>query len=78
MKIPPFIIELIQRSATKNPKFFKVIQAVSGVVALIAFMPDLLVFLDISVPQWVTILNDKAIKIGALTALVMAQLPNDK
>ena len=38
MKVPPFIIELLQRFATRNPNFFKVIQTISfavGVVALI-------------------------------------------
>ena len=51
MKIPPFIIELTQRVASTNPKFFKVIQAVSGVIATIAFLPDLLAFLEIQSPK---------------------------
>jgi len=76
MKIPPFIIELIQRFATNNPKFFKVIQAVSAIIAVIAFVPDLLSYLDISSPEWLSVLNDKATKIGALTAIILAQLPN--
>jgi hypothetical protein len=76
MKIPPFIIELIQRAASSNPKFFKWIQLVSGIVAVIAFIPDLLTFLDITHPNWIDALNDKAVKVGALTAIIMAQLPN--
>ena len=77
MKIPPFIIELIQRVATNNPKFFKVIQVISAAVAVVAFIPDLLVYLEIASPSWLELLHDKAVKIGALTAVVMAQLPNE-
>lgn len=77
MKIPPFIIELIQRVATNNPKFFKVIQVISAAVAVVSFIPDLLVYLEIASPFWLELLHDKAVKIGALTAVVMAQLPNE-
>lgn len=77
MKIPPFIIELIQRVATNNPKFFKVIQVISAAVAIVAFIPDLLVYLEITSPFWLELLHDKAVKIGALTAVIMAQLPNE-
>ena len=76
MKIPPFIIELIQRALSSNPKFFKWIQIVSGIVAVIAFVPDVFAFLEIPSPSWLAVLNDKAIKVGALTAILMAQLPN--
>lgn len=78
MKVPPFLVELVQRFATNNPKFFKVIQAVSAIIAVIAFIPDLLSYLDISSPKWLSVLNDKATKIGALTAIVLAQLPNEQ
>jgi xanthine/uracil permease len=78
MKIPTFIIELIQRVATKNPKFFQVIQAISATVAFVAFIPDLCAYLDIASPSWLELLHDKAIKIGALTAVIMAQLPNEQ
>lgn len=78
MKIPPFITELVQRFATNNPKFFKIIQAISGTVAIVAFIPDLLSYLDIPSPLWLGILHDKAIKIGALTAIILAQLPNEQ
>lgn len=76
MKIPPVLIELLQRALSDNPKFFKWLQLVSAVVAVIAFMPDLFGFLEISVPSWLNILHDKAIKVGALTAILVAQLPN--
>ena len=76
MKIPPFIIELVKRVATNNPTFFKWVQGISALVAVAAFVPDLLAYLDIESPSWLEILHDKAIKIGALTAILMGQLPN--
>jgi len=78
MKVPQFLVELLQRFATKNPSFFKWIQTISGAVAIVAFIPDLLAYLDIPSPSWLGLLNDKAVKIGALTAIIMAQLPNEQ
>lgn len=76
MKIPPVLLEFVKRIASDNPKFFKWVQVVSAIVAVIAFMPDLLGFLEIQTPSWLDILHDKAIKVGALTAILVAQLPN--
>lgn len=76
MKIPPVLIELLQRLLSENPKFFKWIQAVSGIVAVIAFVPDVFAFLEIPSPSWLEVLHDKTVKVGALTAILMAQLPN--
>ena len=78
MKIPPFITELVRRFAKKNPKFFQIIQAISATVAFVAFIPDLAAYLEIASPAWLEILHDKAIKIGALTAIILAQLPNEQ
>ena len=76
MKIPPVVTELLQRIASDNPKFFKWVQVVSAIVAVIAFVPDVLGFLEIPAPSWIELLHDKAIKVGALTAILVAQLPN--
>ena len=78
MKVPQFLIELLQRFATKNPSFFKWIQTISGAVAIVAFIPDLLAYLDIPGPSWLDVLHDKTVKVGALTAIIMAQLPNEQ
>lgn len=77
MKVPSILTELLQRFATKNPKFFKWIQGISAAVAIVAFIPDLLAYLEIPSPTWLDFLHDRAIKIGALTAVIMAQLPNE-
>ena len=76
MKIPPVLLEFAKRIASDNPKFFKWVQIVSAIVAVIAFVPDVLVFLEIPAPSWLSLLHDKAIKVGALTAILVAQLPN--
>ena len=76
MKVPPVLIEFLKRIASDNPKFFKWVQVVSAIVAIVAFVPDVLGFLEIPAPSWLEILHDKAIKVGALTAILVAQLPN--
>ena len=76
MKVPPVVIELMQRVASDNPTFFKWVQFVSAVIGIVAFIPDVLAFLDIASPSWLEVLHSKAVKVGALTAILMAQLPN--
>lgn len=76
MKIPPVIIELFKRIATDNPTFFKWVQFVSAAIGIVAFIPDVLAFLDIASPSWLEVLHSKAVKVGVLTAILMAQLPN--
>ena len=76
MKVPPVLIELLQRIASDNPKFFKWVQVISAVVAVVAFIPDLLAFLDIAAPSWLDVLHDKTVKVSALISIFIAQLPN--
>lgn len=76
MKVPPVVIELFKRIASDNPKFFKWVQFVSAVIGIIAFIPDLLAFLDIASPSWLEVLHTKAVKVGALISIFIAQLPN--
>ena len=76
MKVPPVVIELFKRIASDNPKFFKWVQVISAVVAVVAFIPDLLAFLEIAAPSWLDVLHDKTVKVGALISIFIAQLPN--
>jgi len=78
MKVPPVVIELFKRIATDNPTFFKWVQFVSAVIGIIAFVPDVLAFLDIASPSWLEVLHTKAVKVGALIAIFVAQLPNNQ
>lgn len=74
--LPTFLMDFVQRLFTANPQFFKYIQVVSGIIALIAFMPDLFSMLALDAPSWLGILNEKAIKVGAIITMFVAQLPN--
>lgn len=74
--IPQPILELVQRFFSANPTFFKYIQLVAAVVACISFFPDLLSYLSISSPHWLIAVDTVAVKVGALVAMLIAQLPN--
>lgn len=76
MKVPPFLTELLGRLISKNPKFFKIIQLLAGLLAAIAFLPELFVFLEIPAPAFLAVVATKSVKIGALITIVLAQLPN--
>jgi len=69
-------LQLLQRVVTNNPKFFKVIQWVSIAIAAISFLFDFLTEIGVQIPNWLVWLNTTAVKVGALTAIIMAQLPN--
>jgi hypothetical protein len=76
MKIPIFITEFIKHFITTNPVWAKRIQAVSLIVGAIAWLPELLQFLEIPQSAWMEVLHNKFVKIGSLLALIVAQYPN--
>ncbi len=75
--LPPIIIELLQRFAKKNPSFFKYIQYVSAAIAVFSFLPEITSFLGIDLPTWFDVFNVTLLKVGSITAIIMAQLPNE-
>lgn len=74
--IPQPILELVSRLFKANPTFFKYVQLVAVVVACISFFPDLLSYLSIPSPHWLVAIDTVAVKVGALVAAFVAQLPN--
>ena len=74
--IPQPILELIQRFFSANPTFFKYVQLVAVIVACISFFPDLLTYLNVQSPSWLVKVDTVAVKVGALVAVLIAQLPN--
>lgn len=74
--MPPIIIETIQRFFTKNPTFFKYVQYISALVAVVAYLPDMFAFLSVDLPSWFALINAGSLKVGAFTAIIIAQLPN--
>lgn len=77
MKVPIVLTELLQRFVTKNPIWAKRIQAASLIVGALAWLPELLQFLEIQQSAWMEIMHNKFVKIGSLLALIMAQYPNE-
>jgi protein-S-isoprenylcysteine O-methyltransferase Ste14 len=71
-----FFVQMVQRFLRKNPKFFQIIQYISVGVMALSFLIDFLQSSNINLPAWVSWLGDFSIKIGAITALLMGQLPN--
>lgn len=66
-----FFIQFLKRMMSENPTFFKVIQVIALVVALITFIPDLLDQVGITVPH----ILDRAAGIAAIASIFIAQLP---
>lgn len=70
-----FLSEAIQRLSTKAPKFFVVLQWVSGFVSAITGLPEALASFGITLPPQLTVFENKIVAIASLVALVMAKLP---
>lgn len=76
MKQPTFIIELLRRFISANPPFFKKIQLLSAIVVVITEIPNALEMLSITVPEWLLVVENKFVTLGAFITLVLAQTPN--
>jgi len=74
--LPKPILELVSRLFSKNPTFFKYVQAISAIVLVVGYVPEIFSFLEISSPLWITKIVAVSLKIGGAVAFVMAQLPN--
>lgn len=77
MKLPPFFTELIARLLSSNPKFFKVIQVLSAITALITGLPDFFTSIGVSLPPNLLLLENKSIAIASIVAMIIAQLPKN-
>lgn len=71
-----FFVELLTRLFSKSPKFFVVIQWISGVIGFFTGAMMLLDYLNITLGGWVAVFSSKAMLICALASLVIAKLPN--
>ena len=74
--IPKPILEFVSRLFSKNPKFFQYVQILLAIVACISFVPELLTYLSIAVPSWLSHIDMAAVKVATLVGIFMAQLPN--
>lgn len=69
-----FLLELIKRLFAKTPGFFKVVQILSVITALITGLPLLLANAGIVLPEPLNALTSQAVAIAALVATFVAQL----
>ncbi len=75
--ISKFLIELVKRFSAETPWFFKVIRNLSIATALIAGLPQFLLFLTnsgVELPDAVFVFSNKVIAISSLVAAFIAQL----
>lgn len=70
-----FFAELLQRLFSNNPKFFKYVQAISAIIALVTGLPGFLESAGIVLPDWATALESKVAAIAAVITMLIAQLP---
>jgi hypothetical protein len=74
----PFVAwfqELMQRFATKSPKFFRILQYVSGGITAIAGLPALLAAYHIPLPDAFTFLQNKYAGLISLGFFLASLLP---
>lgn len=73
-----FIIELFQRVATKSPKFFQIWQWISGLLAAITGLPEVIKYVSakagIDLPAVFTTFENKYIGLVSTGAFIMAFL----
>lgn len=69
-----FLQELIQRFATKSPKFFRVWQLLLSVLTAVTGLPEALQALHITLPGSLSILQNSTVAWASSAALVMSML----
>jgi hypothetical protein len=74
-----FLKETWNRLTSKSPLYFRIVQYISTIVAVIMGLPALLVHfqsdLGLTFPQWVGDYSSKLVGIAAAVAWVLAKLP---
>lgn len=73
-----FLTEIVVRLRNKSPKFFKVLQVISILVALIPGIPTFLDYLGIVLPDFLIAIENKTIAIAGIVAAFLTGLPVEK
>lgn len=71
----PFFAELVGRLFSKTPAFFKVIQVVSTIVAVVTGLPSIITSTGITLPPAFTALESTAVSVAAIVSLFISSLP---
>lgn len=74
-QIISFIVELYKRFGLKSPKFFQVIQFIGIIATAIAWVPDLLQYLDIIPNEIYSKTLEVSLKVAGIITWVIAKLP---
>lgn len=73
-----FLQEFFQRLKKKSPIFFKVIGFISAAVALLSGLPGLFQELNIHLPSWAEIFQNRIVAIASMVAFFISKLTVDK
>lgn len=73
-----FLQEFVQRLRKKSPTFFKIISFLSAAVALLAGLPGLFQELQISLPSWAEVFQNRIVAIASTVAFFISKLTVDK
>lgn len=74
-----FLQELFNRLGKKNPTFFKVFSWIGAAAGLVAGLPEFITWLGVkNLPDWFTVLENKAIGIAGVVIFIMANLTVNK
>lgn len=69
-----FLVQLVKRFLAKTPKFFKILQVLSIVLAIVTGLPSLLESAGIVLPAALSVLASKVISIASIVAAFITQL----
>jgi MFS superfamily sulfate permease-like transporter len=69
-----FLQELLQRFFTKSPKFFRIWQTITAIAAAITGIPEACAYFGITLPDSVTILQNKFIAAVSTGMFIMSAL----
>lgn len=74
-----FLQELFNRLGKKNPTFFKVLSWIGAAASLVSGLPEFIQWLGVTnLPDWFTVLENKAIGIAGFVMFLMANLTVNK
>jgi ABC-type hemin transport system substrate-binding protein len=73
-QIANWFVEFFKRFGTPQPKFFKVLTIIGAIATVLAFAPQLLTFLDLSLPVAWTPWTERILKIAGITTIIVSRL----
>lgn len=69
-----WFVEFFKRFGTPQPQFFKILLIIGAVATFIGFVPDILSFLDFTLPATWTPWVERILKIAGITTIIVSRL----